>query len=334
MEAQAIYKRRLRIFGCGGAGTNMLRKYMAEAFDYEGIEVLPTYIDTSRSNLPAGVDPSICYLYEGVDGSGKVRRENYEKISASIGDILVRHPAGDLNIVLSSASGGSGSIIGSEIATALYEREQNVVVILVGSIASNIEAENTKKTLLTYAGIADSTGVPVVMSYHQNDNQSPPSMVDDLVNGDLVLLTALIGISAFDSGLDSADMTHWLNFSKTTGNPAQLASLRIVTNNADFSEMVTANGTPISVATVADGHDNTVFAEPVEYQCCAIIPPADAFRQMAEMSPVHYVIGDGQFKRIYDQIDAITSSLEEKRQARLNSRQILKPGSGSKGPVL
>lgn len=333
MEVKHIHNRKLRIYGCGGAGTNMLRNFMSDVVDYVGLDVVPAYIDTSRSNLPADVDPAVCYLYEGVDGSGKVRRENYALINASIGDILVRHSAGDLNIVISSASGGSGSIIGSEVASELYKRGQNVVVILVGSLASYIEAENTKKTLLTYAGIAEETGVPVVMSYHQNDTTTMPSTVDALVNGDLVLLSTLVGISTFDSGLDSADMSHWLNFSKTTGIPAQLAALRIVTNNANWDEMIDAIGTPISVATLADGHDNMMFAEPVDYQCTAVIPADGAFQGMRELSPTHYVIGDGQFKRVYDQIDAMATGLDEKRQARLHSRQILK-AAGGKGPVL
>lgn len=333
MELNHIHNRKLRIYGCGGAGTNLLRDYLEEAADYTGLEVLAAFIDTSRSNLPADVDPAMCYLYEGVDGSGKVRRENYAQISASIGDILVRHPAGDLNIIVSSASGGSGSIIGSELVKALLERNQNVVVIMVGSIASTLEAENTKKSLQTYANIADTTGYPVVMAYHQNDTVTPPSQVDMAINGDLVFLTTLVGISTFDSGLDSADLSHWLNFSKTTGTPPQLAALRVVTNQARFDEMFEAVGTPISVATLASNHDSTAFAEAVDYQCTAIIPDYPGFNEMHNIAPVHYVIGDGQFKRIYDQIDAITVGQQEKRQARLHSRQILKATSDS-GPVL
>ena len=96
----------LRLYGAGGAGINCISIFNDVKPDLGAASILTTYIDTSRSNLKPEFKEDDCFLLKGVDGSGKIRRENHKEISESIKKILLDHKPGDFNIVVSSASGG------------------------------------------------------------------------------------------------------------------------------------------------------------------------------------------------------------------------------------
>ena len=110
-----IERGQIRVYACGGAGSNIaanLEKYSVDATDtgeHTAANLNITYIDTSRSNLARNrnnVKDEQCYLIEGLDGSGKIRSENYDVIVQHSKNIIQEHKPLDLNIVISSGSGG------------------------------------------------------------------------------------------------------------------------------------------------------------------------------------------------------------------------------------
>jgi hypothetical protein len=96
----------IRIYGCGGAGTNIAQQFFGLEEDPNFAEIKTTIIDTSRSNLHGGIPDEACFILPDVDGSGKVRKENHEEIAKSIKPILVKHQPESLNIVVFSTAGG------------------------------------------------------------------------------------------------------------------------------------------------------------------------------------------------------------------------------------
>ena len=121
MNASSFARRPIstKIYGCGGFAMNILGRFeqTARADNLKHLEV--NYIDTSASNIPSGVNPDSVYLFKNMDGGGKDRRMAYTSVIPMIPDVLEKLPAADFNIVVHSASGGSGSSVGPALVSEL-----------------------------------------------------------------------------------------------------------------------------------------------------------------------------------------------------------------------
>lgn len=101
-------KGRLVCYMAGGTGINIAKQLAAQIKKLDlsiAAQVEIVLIDTSESNLSGQKDSSV-YLLKGLDGSGKIRKENHQAISRAALNILEKHQPGDLNIVVSSLAGG------------------------------------------------------------------------------------------------------------------------------------------------------------------------------------------------------------------------------------
>jgi hypothetical protein len=248
----------LKVYAAGGAAINIIREvYRPEGQGKEpgfaNMEI--TFLDTSRSNMPKGSDKDF-YLVQGigdvkVDGSGKVRGTNYDAAHMAIPEILHRHPAGDLNVIVHSASGGSGSILGPLLAQELLGQNKSVVVIMVGSTACIQEIKNTISTILSYQGISVVKNRPVVAHYLENGRR-PMAENDNSVRMALLLLAAVW--SGENHGLDSRDLHHFLDYQYVSQHSVALAGLKI---KADGKLDEPEKGQAISsvVSIIRDGED-------------------------------------------------------------------------------
>ena len=101
---------KVAIYGCGGMGVNMakvLNQHYAQQAPSKGCAFLETYyVDTSTSNLEGIEDQDHVYLIPNKDGSGQKRSMNASSINERIKEIVRGFKPADLNIVISSASGG------------------------------------------------------------------------------------------------------------------------------------------------------------------------------------------------------------------------------------
>ena len=69
---------KVRLYGCGGAGVNIVSNYATRGKEPGCAELIPSLIDTSASNLRSREVPEeSVYQVEGLDGSGKIRSENH-----------------------------------------------------------------------------------------------------------------------------------------------------------------------------------------------------------------------------------------------------------------
>lgn len=294
MNAKTNKQKTVRLYGCGGTGINLL-----SAWNEDHGRLLPaggliqiSYVDTSDSNLPADLNADRVYLLEGKDGSGKVRSENSDEISRSLLNLLQKMPEGDLNIVLFSASGGSGSVFGPLLMAELAKRNAPTVGIVVGTEESVITCENTLKTLKTLEALADRTSTPMVISYHHNKTGKPRSQVD-IEAREVMSSVALLGGGNFHS-LDTRDISNWITY-RTTGVRPQLSLLHVYDDPAVLDEKASD---PISIASLRKDPDQTTYSILPMYPCEGFVDVAiDNFDQL------HYVINTAGVSVIHQMIE-------------------------------
>lgn len=296
----------VRIYGCGGCGTNIANKFAGRGEQNGHATLVPTVIDTSKSNLRGkDIAPENTYLFEGLDGSGKVRKENYQEINRNVKQMLVDLPPEQYNLVVFSASGGSGSVIAPLIIQELAKKGKPVMAIVVGSDESIIAANNTLKTLQSLEAIAEAVETPVVMSYHHNDDAR--SVVDNSIVAVIDAISVLF--SGMNNEMDHMDAVHWLNYTKSVNVRPRLATLLITTSPNSFEE-ITA---PISVASLYVSPDTKRVSTSADYH-------TEAFSDMAKVAgsdQIHYAIDIDTLAKIGQAIKSTVAELEEKRSARV-----------------
>jgi hypothetical protein len=314
-------KGKVKLYACGGGGTNigyLFEKYReTDAVGFAQIEVV--YIDTSRSNLHEDISAKHVYLLDGTDGSGSIRAENAQPIAERIRDVLQKHPPADLNIVLSTAAGGSGSVIAPELTSELLSRDASVVVIAIGSTESRLYASNTLKTLKSYEGVAKARKAPVVLHYVQNGATMPRSEVDTQVRSLVSALCALF--SRENRELDSRDLFNWLRFDRSTTFPPQVAVLSLVDSSSDISGL----GNVISVATLSRGDEHVAFPVMTDYRCAGFVP-ASAPSTVLAKTPLHFVTSDGIIGDVAGELSAVLREAEQSQQARIRKGGLLSSG--------
>ncbi len=290
----SISKNANQVIACGGAGTNILAEFSKIGVtDLPGFaRVIPCYVDTSMSNLRNKQIPDEnLYLFEGIDGSGKVRSQNYDDISKKTKEILLKFKPTPINIILHSASGGSGGIIGSVLVSELKARGHQVIVVLIGSTDTRIEIENTIKTLKSYESISEKRDSSVVLHYLENTRLEPRGEINRQARK---FIQSLMGLySGQNDELDTADLKNWLNYTSITGGQPRLASI----NMAVTTEELNSVGTVVSVATLAMPGMETCIGQTPAYQCVGY-PPASWGDKTLENSRVigdnamHFCISD------------------------------------------
>jgi hypothetical protein len=314
----------INIYGCGGAGINIAYQFEQSRSSQNKLgfaQVNPIYIDTSRTNINQlkGTYPDeATYIFSGVDGSGKVRKENAQQITKSVLDILIKHPPADLNIVVSSSSGGSGSVIAPSLVSELLNKEHNVIVLCVGSSDSLIEIENTVKTLKSYESIAKLRNKPVVMRFYENTRGRKLEDINRDFFKDIVYLSALF--SKQNIGLDSADLRNWLNYNRATSFEPKLVHLNFNLGLLSDGSKEHEDGI-ITIATLAkEGHD-TAPGVIVEYRCYGIINVPEENIKME--SSLHFVVTENYMDKIYSEFDKIRHNLLEVQKSRVSKASIL-----------
>ena len=304
------------IYGCGGAGVNQARKF--ESLYKQGVigyaNIVPVYIDTSDSNNVK--DPEIAdraYRYEKIEGSGGLRSEHVDLISDSVNEILKLHRPGDLNIVISSLSGGSGSVIAPCLVSELLARNLNVVVIGIGSSETEIRVKNSINTIKSYAAIAEDLQVPIVMSVHNNTPKTPRVTVDDSIFKIVLRLAVLF--SGENTELDAKDLCNWLAFHRVTRFPAGLYTLAFVTseeakdyNNVFEGEMAVSEATLFP----EDTDTSTTFGS--AYNCYGYV------RQINQDNidldyPLGFVITDGRISQTLEALNQAKAVFDERMAA-------------------
>lgn len=306
-------KNKVAIYCTGGAGINIGNLLSQAPLSNQGFATPQLYyIDTSDSNLRrTKIDMEQVFLFENVDGSGKVRAENHAVISKNILKIIQSFPPTTFNIIVCSASGGSGSVIGHSLAVELRKRGEQVIMVIVGTTGSHIEIENTMKSLKSLDSMAEKMNKPVVVHYLENSESTPRHRVDAQAVEALVMLLGLF--SGQHRELDTADLKNWLNHPKLD---PQLVSLHF----AVTQEAYDCIGEVTTLATLARPEMNTTMTPVPAYQAVGFVPDEwtseKARVPLIGNEPINYAIGP-------DLISEIAKSLKKRLDestARLSAR--------------
>lgn len=305
-------KGKIRCYCCGGAGTNIGSLLEIEKTDSKiGMGELDiVYMDTSLSNHKMHINKTNAYLIGELDGSGKVRSENHEEINNRVRAILQQFKPADLNIVISSAGGGSGSVFSPLITRELLDNDVPTIVLIIGSADTKLDTENTLKTLKSFEAIAKRLNKPVVMAYAQNSQTTNRAEVDKIMYN--IVLGLVVLFSREHKELDTKDLFNWLNFNKVTSYPVQLASLTILNTIEPIPEL----GSIVSVATLAVDGSSTAMLEMPEYQCVGFLPDGmDPI--IVSKVPVNFIISDGVIPSAAKHLQKILDGLEKQQAARI-----------------
>lgn len=300
----------LQIYAAGGAATNIASRFNKTRDQVSpGFAKISTrFIDTSRSNVDPSIPDSDVYLFEGMDGSGKLRSSNYATIVERSKEILHRFKPQDTNVVIHSTSGGSGSTIGPVLVSELLSRGENVVVVLIGSTSSRIETENTLKTLQSYEVISQKRDKPVVAYYRENSPEMNRGQVDQQVYYALIMLSVLF--SGQNREMDSADLVNFLNYPAVTHYNAALCGLDL------FSKDITLKQSEVlmSVASLIDENSSSDFSGLCEYQTTGHMP--DSLKGSTSMElPLHVAVIGGYFNGAAKRLQDRLASYDEHRKA-------------------
>ncbi len=308
--------KRVVIYGCGGAGINQARRFEElvgkSATGYA--EIVPMYIDTSDSNsvqVQAAAQRS--YRFEGTVGSGGLRKEHVDLIADAVNEILSRLRPGDLNIVVSSLSGGSGSVIAPCLASELLARGLKVIVIGIGSNESEIRVRNSLNAIRSYANIAEETEKPVVMSLHFNSPKTPRYAVDDSIFK--VVLRLAVLFSGLNRELDDQDLQNWLAFNRTTKFQPALYTLAFATSEqaADYNNLTDGEIVVTEAILFPEDADTSIsfggFSD-----CRGFVRKEN--QQSIELDyPMGFLITDGRLSKTVDVLNQTLQTYEERLAA-------------------
>lgn len=310
----------LRLWGCGGAGINIASRYI-DSKPEEGCAIIkPAFLDTSDSNL-SQMDYPDKYLIPGVNGSGAVRGTNAEAISKSIKNILASISPGDVNVIISSGSGGSGAIFSALLTGELLDMNQKVFVILIGSTESRIRIENTVKSLSNLELIAEDTQQPVNLHYLQN--------VESRSKVDKDAIAAIAAFSLVTSnmhlGLDPEDIHNFLRHHRFTGASPRLTLLDIIvqTDKSDVTEKLASYDAPYSILSLYNNQDDVRTNIPADYD-------TQGFCNLASksLSELHLMTYDG-IADIYKQLSDLNQQTAKARDSVVVRESIVAPNAKS-----
>lgn len=250
----------ISLFACGGCGSNIAKQII-------DLDIEVNYIDTSTSNLK-GVKSDNIFILEDIDGAGKDRSKTYEHFKDIASDVLIKFkPSSSLNIVISSLSGGSGSIIAPLITKELIRQGYNTIVIAIDSKHSVKELDNTIKTFKTYKSISDGMKKAISLFYIENSNRKDS---DNRAIWFINLMSLLVNKQHTEE-FDTTDLTNFINFDRVTDNDPTVSILEVNKNEVINPEK---NTTIVStILLTADKHSNIKPVIPEYLSTCVVIDP-------------------------------------------------------------
>lgn len=325
MDIQERPRGKVRLFCCGGGGINIGHKVASYASDnnnndrFANLEVV--YIDTSRANLRSDIKPDSFYLVNrpgAIEGSGQKRAENYDSISARVGNILKKFEPVDLNIVLSTGGGGSGAVIAASIVSELLAQECSTIAICVGDDSTRKFAQNTLNTLKSYERIACETRqLPVNLVYVQNSKDMPRAAIDIRIQHVVAALCMLF--SSRNREIDAKDLESWLRYPENTSYKPALTSLTLISDlsRANLDEL----GNLISVATLTQAEHDPTLPVRNEVQYTGYLE-GTLPEKLNLKSPYHYVISDGILPRVAADLEKVLQEMQEQSDERIVPRAI------------
>lgn len=288
----------MTVYACGGCGVNVGR-----AIKDLNIDVY--FIDGSDSNMK-GIDRDKTFLVPEMSGAGKNRALTHEHFSEVAEDVLITFkPSENLNIVISSLSGGSGSVLAPTLVKELVSRDLPVIVIGIDSRSSVIELTNTYKTLKSYKGVSSVTKKCVSLFYIENTSRKE---ADQRAVQFINLLSLLTDKQRTEEN-DVTDLFNFINFNIVTDNQPSVSFLEVGENEPVTPEKGVAVISTILMTTNREANIHPVIPE---YLSTAIIVDKD------------YGLSDIRLDNTLGRLPKLLNSLESEIQQHHDSKRVNK----------
>ena len=206
----------VNVIGTGGAGINLVRLVLPHLNE----KATSRYIDTSSSNNRPGEK---VILING-DGSGSLRSENSDiiarKVTTYSGEDL---NLADINIVVFSLSGGSGSVCGPLLIRDIVRRGKLAVAVVVISSEAERKVTNSINTIKSLENITSTSNIYLPIMFF--DNKFGQEVVDKSLSDKLERLVDILTLPAAE--LDRNDRLNWINAPKVIGATSGLRLLHV-----------------------------------------------------------------------------------------------------------
>lgn len=276
---------KLTVYAAGGTGTNIAKRI-------GDLDINVVFVDTSVSNLKSVTNPNV-FLVEGMDGAGKYMNATYEEFKPIVSDVLLKFPPSDqLNVVVGSLSGGSGSVIAPMLVSKLVEDGYNTVGIGIVSDHSTTEISNALKSLKSYRG--RSSVIKKAISLFAVSGATRSEADQQALH--LISLLALLVDKKHTAEFDTADLRSFLFFDRVTDNQPTVSIIEVMANE----EFIPEKGTSV-VGTVLLTSDPSSTVKPVypEYMATCLVTDKEYKNSDIRVNSVL-----GKLSLIIDQLDA------------------------------
>lgn len=301
---------KVALYLCGGTGCNIGAGFIGMRDDTAAgfASIKPYFIDTSRSNLSDKISEEDILIIKGTtqrDGSGMKRDENYIPIREAIKDVLLKHRPLDINIVVFSLAGGTGSIAGPLVVRELLDRGLPVIAVAIGSTDSVIAATNTLDTLESLDGAANSLGKVLPIFYVANTPEMTQSEVDQRCAMTIAQITLLAGRQI--KGVDVSDVYNFLNYNRVTQVRPGVASFDVYTSDSELLE----GCRPVSMISIYENKDSPRINARPDYLVTGFLDI-----NLNGSKQAHFVIDVESPGKWHKDAKAVADSMEEASAAR------------------
>lgn len=318
----------LNIYPCGGFGLNIMDLFKTQLAKTEvGMDCNVFGIDLSSNNLPKSKSFEVVHLEHG---TGKMRSiaagSDYAEFVESF---MSSHKPNKFNIVVFSASGGSGSMLGPEIVRYILERKLPVVAVILDDFTSDVEEKNCAQTYMTLDNYRRKTNRDLI--YYDISNGSRDGEVYRTraeVNREVCDVLNLLTVMLDDGHMemDYNDISNFLNFSSVTKNNAIMSKLIFM----DQDTVQEYNGaTPVSALSLfKDGDSICNMWHGVQYRSTGI------FHQMelpTNMTQFHAVLDYGE--AVQEILGKIQNYKDREAQTSMKMVKSFDIGDGTDGPI-
>lgn len=322
------------IWGCGGGGSNIAKKFDSEPLQADIAKLSVRYLDTSDSNLTDSQAKN-AYLYksiegEDLDGSGMLKSKNAEAIEKATPEVIRKFPSAYANIVVSTASGGTGNVAAYYLTKALVEAGKRVFVVLIGSSENERKVKNVITSVANLQDLSEELGKNIVFHWGMNKKGVLRSTVD--AEAELMITALAILCSRRNVGFDTADLDSFINYNlpKPEFKPT-LSRIQVYDNAEKFDE---AQKNVISAVYLTRGPDEpqpSVFAP---YSTDGFLP------DVAQKNNLFFGIETHSLHGIHKELAALHAELEAAEKNRTTNTTASFAGltgvngKKKKGPIL
>lgn len=210
---------KIKVIGVGGAGCNVAM-FLKSTLPKENRSVIDYYfIDTSKNNVDeSAVNGNFMHIKSSdingdvLNGSGGKTSTNAVHISKAIENFIndkKLHQSKDLNIIISSISGSSGSVAINEFAKRLLGTDATMVGVVISDSSTYQYLDNSISGIVRLNSVSKKLGALTLLQFNNNEyeNEDGHSKID-ICNRDI--LSVIDTVSVFTSGenkdIDDKDM--------------------------------------------------------------------------------------------------------------------------------